>query len=107
MSEQWYAIYATRDDVETSSGKLASKGELISTGTVVAAPLPAGMAKKEIDRQMIKGEMWDAVSHEIVQAPPRTLTPDEQMTKDLTEKDPLTWTEDEHKQATYLTLKKR
>lgn len=38
--------------------------------------------------------------------PPPPLTEEEQMKKDLLGKDPLTWTEDEYRKATWLNLKK-
>jgi hypothetical protein len=49
-----------------------ANGRLVSTGDVVADPLPAGLAKKEIGRQMAANEEWDATALAYRSRAPRT-----------------------------------
>lgn len=66
MADQWYAVYR------------ASDGELVSSGTVVANPLPAGLVKKRIAGPPAE-RLWDVDTLTLVDAPqvePEPPTPD-------------------------------
>lgn len=61
-SPQWYAVFES------------GSGELVSTGTEVARPLPAGLAVSEIAGPPRPGERWDSATRAFVLRHDGTLT---------------------------------
>ncbi len=53
----WFAVYQESD------------GELVSLGTVLAGPLPAGLAKSPFDGPLVKGQRWNPATLTFERAP--------------------------------------